>query len=116
VPGCTLDVSGISMTGSALGSGLTVSIDGTAYKVEPTDPTAHYEYKFSLTYTALGGATVTSAAYTLDVGCTNAVVTWGSYSTSVPLVLDSTPTNVYTFPTPTLSPTYCTIVSTDLVS
>jgi hypothetical protein len=44
VPGCTLDVSGISVTGSALGSGLTVSFDGTAYKVEPTVPTAHYEY------------------------------------------------------------------------
>ena len=46
VPGCTLDLSGITVTGSALGDGLSVSWDGTAYIVTPVDPAAHYEYSF----------------------------------------------------------------------
>jgi hypothetical protein len=85
--------------------------------VIPTDKSKHQVYSFTVTYTAVGGKTWTSPSRTLDVGCTNAVITDNSgFSSSATVYLGDSTSSVYTFQNPTVSLSYCAVQVNNLQS
>ena len=113
---CLIDY---SLTTVSPSTGLSVQYDSGSGElwVIPTNKSSHQVYSFTVTYTAVGGKTWTSPTRTLDVGCTNAVITDNSgFSSSATVYLGGGTSSVYTFQNPTVSLSYCAVQVNNLQS
>ena len=118
IPGFTTSESDCPIVSYALDpasdAGLTLVQDPATtgpWFVVPTDKASSTVFTFKLIATAEGGATFTTADQTLDVGCTNAVITQADSFVTAPadLIYHASTLGAYTIVDPEINPSWCSV-------